>query len=414
MDKTVMNTIEKSVACIIEEVRRQGDRALIRLTRKFDRVTLAASALRVSSGEMARAVRVAGPEFKRMVREIALNIEEYHRRQLPRPAFFTNRHGARVGWRYAPVARAGVYLPAGTAPLVSTALMTIVPARVAGVEEIIVATPPGMGGQLNPFLLAACRILGVSRVVRVGGAQAIAALAYGTKSVPAVDLIVGPGNVFVTEAKRQLAGKVGIDMTAGPSEVAIIADEKAEPACIAADLLSQAEHDTGSVAVLFTPSARLIARVREELGRQEAALTRTAVLSRSARKGIRLVRCNSLEDAVRRSNAMAPEHLEIITRAPERLAGKVRNAGAIFLGAYSATALGDYVAGPSHVLPTGGTARFYSVLSVDTFMKRISLLKYDRASLKRAYRAASRLAEIEGLDGHARALAVRMAQRRAG
>ena len=402
-----VDTVERAVAKIIEQVRKGGDRALVRLTRKYDRARIRTGSLIVGRKEMAAALRETGPGFARLVHGVARNIAAYHRRQMPRPEMFRNVHGAQVGWVYVPIERVGVYIPAGTAPLVSTALMTIVPARVAGVGEIVVATPPRRDGTIDPYLLAACGELGAGLVVRAGGAQAIAALAFGTRSVPKVDLIAGPGNVYVTEAKRQLYGKVGIDMTAGPSEVAVIADRGADAAFIAADLLSQTEHDPLSAAVLFTPSADLAARVREALREQSKTLPRIAALLKKGATGIRIVGCRSLADAVERANQMAPEHLEIVTADPRTVLPSIRNAGAVFMGPYSPTALGDYVAGPSHVLPTGGTARFAQVLSVDTFLKRISCVRYDRKSARKAVAAAERLAELEGLGAHARALRMR-------
>lgn len=405
--KNAAPTVEQTVAGIIEQVRKGGDRALLRLTKKYDRARIAAGSLVVGRKEMVAAIRKTGPGFARLVQGVARTIASYHRRQVPRPEMFRNVHGGHVGWVYAPVDRVGVYIPAGSAPLVSTALMTIIPAIVAGVREIIVATPPRRDGSIDPYLLAACVGLGADVVVRAGGAQAIAALAFGTRSVPRVDLIVGPGNVYVTEAKRQLYGKVGIDMTAGPSEVAVIADGGADAAFIAADLLSQAEHDPLSAAVLFTPSATLAARVRGELRRQSKTLPRIAALIRKGATGMRIVKCRSLADAVGRANRMAPEHLEIVTANPRKVLQSVRHAGAVFMGPYSPTALGDYVAGPSHVLPTGGTARFAQVLSVDTFLKRMSCVRYDRKSVRKAAVAAERLAELEGLGAHARALRMR-------
>lgn len=402
-----MSTLEKKVAKIIEGVKRDGDRALLRFTRDFDRVRIDRGAIRVTGGEIRAAIKETKADFTALIKEIAGNIASYHRKQKATARFFRNIHGAEVGWLYLPVERVGVYLPAGTAPLVSTALMTIVPARVAGVREIVVATPPGKNGKINPFLLAACRELGADCIVRVGGAQAIAAMAFGTRSVPRVDLIVGPGNMYVTEAKRQLYGKVGIDMAAGPSEVAIIADHNADPAFIAADLLAQAEHDTLSAAVLFTTSARLIREVRKEIKNQLRSLGRKEILSGTLQRGLRLVKCRNLGDATAKVNRMAPEHLEIVVDDPGEILSAICNAGAIFIGAYSPTALGDYVAGPSHVLPTGGTARHSSVLSVDTFLKRVSVVEYGRTSLKIASPAAERLAMLEGLGAHARSIRIR-------
>lgn len=402
-----MSTLEKKVAKIIDEVQRDGDSALVRFTRAFDCVRIKKGAIRVTKDEIRAALKETGSDFLNLVRGVAENIASYHRKQKASPRLFKNIHGAEVGWLYVPVGRVGVYLPGGTAPLVSTALMTIVPARVAGVREIVVATPPGKDGKINPFVLAACHELGADCVVRVGGAQAIAGLAFGTRSVPRVDLIVGPGNAYVTEAKRQLYGKVGIDMAAGPSEVAIVADDTADPSFIAADLLAQAEHDRLSTAVLFTPSTQIMREVRRELKSQLRSLARREILSGTLRKGVRLVKCRDLDDAIERVNRMAPEHLELMVSDHGELLPAIRNAGAIFIGAYSPTALGDYVAGPSHVLPTGGTARHSSVLSVDTFLKRVSMVKYGRTPLKVASHSAERLAMLEGLDAHARSIRIR-------
>jgi len=404
----MMSAFEKKVARIIEHVRQKGDRALIRFTRDYDHVRIREGAIRVTKDEIRDALEETGADFARFVRRIARNIASYHRKQRPAARFFKNIHGAKVGWFYLPVERVGVYLPAGTAPLVSTALMTLVPAKVAGVREIVVATPPGKNGRVNPFLLAACHELGARCIVRIGGAQAIAAMAFGTRSVPRVDMIVGPGNRYVTEAKRQLYGKVGIDMAAGPSEVAIIADRSADPSFIAADLLAQAEHDPLSAAVLFTPSVQLLRRVRREIKNQVRSLGRKEILSKITARGLRLVRCRSLRDAVAQVNQMAPEHLQIIVGDPGEVLMGIRHAGAVFVGACSPAVLGDYVAGPSHVLPTGGTARYSSVLSLDTFLKRVSVVRYGRSSLKKASRAAERLAMLEGLGAHARSIRIRL------
>ncbi|MDD5556734.1 MAG: histidinol dehydrogenase [bacterium] len=406
------DAVGRSVERIIEQVRAGGDGALIELTRRYDRVRLRRADIAVGREEISRAGRRAGKAFRVLLRSVARNIAAYHERQRPRPALFRNAHGARVGWRHVPLDRVGVYIPGGTAPLVSTALMTLVPARVAGVGEAVVCTPPGPGGKVNPYLLAACRELGAARVFRVGGAQAVAAMAFGTETVPRVDAVVGPGNRYVTEAKRRLYGTVGIDMTAGPSEVAVIADGTADPALVAADMLSQAEHDPSSGVALFATSAALARAVRRELARQARGLPRAAIARAALKAGVRIVVCRSLREAADRADRMAPEHLEVMTRDPRAVASDVRHAGAVFVGPWSATALGDYVAGPSHVLPTGGTARFFSVLSLEHFMRRVSVIEYDRPSFGRAAGAAEALAAIEGLDAHARALRMRRRPRR--
>lgn len=402
-----MNKLEKSVGEIIARVRRGGDRALVAFTKQFDRVQLDPKKLRVAAWEYDHAIRRAGLEFIELFCNVAKNIEEYHRLQLPSDCSFKNAHGARVGWIFKPVERVGIYIPGGTAPLISTVLMTVIPAQVAGVSEIVVCTPPQKNGRVNPHILAACSLRKVKAVYRVGGAQAVAAMAYGTKSVPQVDLIAGPGNAYVTEAKRQLYGVTGIDMTAGPSEVAIIADKSANPEYIAADLLSQAEHDPRSRAALFSSTASLLEKVRAEITRQVASLPRKAIIARAAKRGITLVKCKSLVDAIKRVNELAPEHLEIVTRAPQAVASSITNAGAIFVGPNSATALGDYVAGPSHVLPTGGAARFSSVLSVDTFLKRVGYIHYGKRALAKAASQVEALARLEGLEAHARAVHLR-------
>ncbi len=402
-----MGALEKKVARIIEQVGRDGDRAILRLTKRFDRASIALSRIRVSEAEMQKALRETGRGFARFIGSVARNIAAYHRRQLPRKKVFTNSHGATVGWFYIPVDRVGVYLPGGTAPLISTALATIVPAKIAGVDQIVAATPPDKNGEINPFILATCHLLGADVVIRAGGAQAIAAMALGTQRVPKVDVIVGPGNRYVTEAKRQLYGKVGIDMTAGPSEVAIVADLTVDPSFIAADLLAQAEHANG-IAVLFSPSGRLIADVRKEFLKQLMLLNKREILPPTTRKAVRFVKCRNLEDAVWRVNRMAPEHLEILTAEPDKLLPLVRNAGAVFAGRFTATALGDYVAGPSHVLPTGGTSRFFSVLAVDNFFRRVSYTRYSAAAARKACKAVERLATLEGLGAHARSVRIRL------
>ncbi len=402
-----MKKVESGVQNIIEQVKSDGDKALIRLTLKYDRVRLRRGDIRVDKKEIAAALMETGPGFAKLIRKVAKGVASYHKRQMPRNQFFKNPQGARVGWVYRPIETVGIYLPGGTAPLISTAIMTIVPARVAGVDRVVVCTPPGRNGRVNPYLLAACRILGADEIYRAGGAQAVAAMAFGTQTVTKVDKIVGPGNVYVTEAKRQLYGKVGIDMTAGPSEVAIIADGAADPVLIASDLLAQAEHDVLSRAILLTTSDKLLGRVRREIKRQLGSTKRGAIIGGTARRGLRLIRCSSLTEAVKKVNRIAPEHLEILVKRPEALIPSIRNAGAIFIGPYTATALGDYVAGPSHVLPTGGSARFSSVLSLETFLKRVSCVKYNRASLKRAAPETERLAKLEGLEAHADSIRLR-------
>jgi histidinol dehydrogenase len=395
---------------IIADVRKRGDAALIELTNKFDRANVTKDTLKVSAGEIDAALGKVSKEQLTAIETAAARIESYHKRQLPEDARFTDDTGALLGWRWTSVDSAGLYVPGGTASYPSSVLMNAIPAKVAGVARIVMATPAS-GGTINPLVLAAARRAGVTDIYRIGGAQAVAALAYGTQSVPAVDKIVGPGNAYVAAAKREVFGQVGIDSVAGPSEILVIADGANDPDWIAADLLSQAEHDASSQSILITDDAAFADQVAAAAQKQLALLPRKDIAAKSWNGYGAILVVKSLDDAVSLADAIAPEHLEIATEDPEVLLGKVRHAGAIFLGRHTPEAMGDYIAGPNHVLPTSRTARFSSGLSVLDFMKRTTLLSLDAKSIAAIGPDALVLAESEGLDAHARSIAVRLNRR---
>ena len=382
---------------IVEEVRRRGDAALREFTRDFDGVKLKSFA--VSPAEIRRSRKGVTPELRAAMRRAEKNITDYYRPTRDESWRRGRGDGLEWGEKVNPVGSAGIYVPGGKAPLVSTVLMAAVPARLAGVPRIVIVTPPGKDGSVNPFLLAAADFLGIGEIYKVGGAQAIAALAFGTRSIPKVNMIAGPGNIYVTLAKKEVFGRVGIDSLAGPSEVAILADGKAPARFIAADLLAQAEHGPGGAAILVSASRRLIGAVKAELEN---------LASRPADGEIFLVRVRSLREGIDLVNRIAPEHLEVMTERPEAAVEKIENAGAIFIGEMSPVAAGDYVAGPSHVLPTGGAARFSSPLTVNDFLKKSSLIRYDRRALKKDFPALEILAGLEGLDNHLRSVRVRL------
>lgn len=401
---------------IVERVRTEGDRAVLELTERLDRVTVTAAELRVTQEEIQAAYEKVDPEFTASLRAAADNIRSYHEKQLKQSWFDAQPDGTMLGQMIRPLRRAGVYVPGGKAAYPSSVLMNIIPASVAGVREIVMVTPPATAGKagIDPYILVAAAEAGVTEVYRVGGAQAIAALAYGTETIPAVDKIVGPGNIYVALAKRLVYGVVDIDSIAGPSEIVVIADEGANAAYVAADLLSQAEHDEMASAVLLTPSETLARAVQAEVERQLDALPRKAIAAESVRRHGAILLTASLEEAAEISNRMAPEHLELMVADPLGWLGRIENAGAIFLGAYSSEPVGDYFAGPNHVLPTSGTARFFSPLGVDTFLKRSSLISYSREALFANGEHIMTLARREGLEGHARAIEVRLKTERDG
>jgi histidinol dehydrogenase len=403
--------IEAWVRPIVNAVRRRGDAAVIELTRKFDGVRLTPARLRVPRREIDEALEAVSPTLRRALKAARRNIEAYHRRQRRSSWTMKAGTGAVVGERIVPLRRVAAYVPGGVAPLVSTVLMTVVPARVAGVAEVVVATPPGKRGRVAPAVLAACALCSVDEVYRMGGAQAIAALAYGTARVPRVDKIVGPGNIFVTTAKRLVYGDVALDAPYGPSEVLVVADGSADARWVAADILSQAEHGTGhEFAVLVTTSQRLAERVRTHV---LARLDELPALSRTRERlerGIVAVVAPSMAKAIEFANAFAAEHVEIIARDARRLSNSITNAGAIFIGPYSPVPVGDFAAGPSHCLPTGGAAAMFSGLAVDDFVKRISTIECSRAALKALAPTVEAFAEAEGLPAHAVAVRERLEQ----
>jgi histidinol dehydrogenase len=407
----IAGDVEPRVRAILAAVRRRGDAAVLTYTQRFDGVRLTPRTLEVPAGAMIAAEAALPRDVLRALRLAARRITAFHRRQRQHSWSYRDASGALLGQQVRALDRVGVYIPGGTAAYPSSVLMNVIPAKVAGVSEVIGVTPAGADG-VPPAVLAAARIAGIDRLFRIGGAQAIAALAYGTRRVPRVDKICGPGNVWVATAKRLVFGVVDIDMIAGPSEVLIVADAVATPAFVAADLLSQAEHDPLAAAILVTPSAALVERVERELATQLAALPRRAIATRALRRHGTAFVTSSLAEAVALANRLAPEHLELAIRDPARWVKAVRHAGAIFLGEHAPEPLGDYIAGPNHVLPTGGSARFSSPLGVYDFVKRSSVIGASPRTLRKLGPAVVRLAALEGLDAHARAVAVRLGRRR--
>ena len=403
--------VEEDVAAgakrIIADVRSRGDAALVELTNKYDRANVTATTLRLSAGEIDAAVSAVSAERLAAIETAAARIEAYHSKQIPADERFTDAAGAELGWRWTSVDSVGLYVPGGTAAYPSSVLMNAIPAQVAGVKRIVMVTP-ATDGKINPLVLAAARRGGVSEIYRVGGAQAVAALAYGTQTVTAVDKIVGPGNAWVAAAKREVFGQVGIDSIAGPSEILVIADGGNDPEWIAADLLSQAEHDASSQSILITDDAAFADKVAAAADRQIAILPRRDIAAKSWGDYGGIIMVEKLADAAALSDRFAPEHLEIATAEPEALLKLVRHAGAIFLGRHTPEAMGDYIAGPNHVLPTSRTARFSSGLSVLDFMKRTTLLSLPPAAMAQLGPEAIALAEAEGLEAHARSIAARL------
>lgn len=401
--------VEEDVKRIISDVRENGDAALMRYCEKFDGARI--SCIEVSSEQIDAAFESVDSGFIEIMRQAAENIRSFHFRQLRSGFMMSEKPGVVMGQRIVPIEKVGLYVPGGTAALPSSLLMNCIPAKIAGCREICVMTPPS-GGEVSPVILAAARIAGADRVFRSGGAQAIAALAYGTESVPAVDKIVGPGNAYVAEAKRQVYGRVAIDMIAGPSEILIVADSSCDPACAAADLLSQAEHDKRASAVLVTDSAGLAEAVSREIEIQLQSLPRRDIARVSIDNNGKIIVVDSLDEAMEISNRIAPEHLELCVDDPFGLLGAVRNAGSVFLGKNCPEALGDYFAGTNHVLPTGGTARFFSPLSVDDFVKKFQYTYYTDQALSEVADRIACFAENEGLSGHARSVLSRKIPRK--
>lgn len=399
---------ERAVAAILTAVRERGDAALSEFAQTFDRVTLAPSEFRLPSADLEAAAEQVDRRTKQAIRAAVRNLTAFARRSLPRDWRFSPRAGVRVGERYTPLSRVGCYVPGGTAPLISTVVHTAALARAAGVPEIVLTTPPGPDKRINPALLFAAREAGVTEVYRLGGVYAIGALAYGTASVPRVEKIVGPGNAYVTAAKRQVYGQVALDLVAGPSEILILADATAEARFVAADLLSQAEHGSGrEQAVLVTTAPALIDAVLAELASQSATLSRSACVQQVLEGGVFLIEARDLHEATDLANRYAPEHLEIMTCRADAVGRRISAAGAIFLGPWTPEPVGDFVAGPSHVLPTGGAARYFSGLTVGQFLRRQSVVRYNRSALLREIPQIEAFAAAEGLDAHGRSARIR-------
>jgi histidinol dehydrogenase len=399
--------VAAAVKEIVERVRKEGDPAVLEYTEKFDRVRLTLTDLRVTPEEITVAYTKVNQKKIDALKLAARNIRSFHEKQKLSAWVSQEPDGVILGQLARPIRSVGVYVPGGKAVYPSSVLMNAIPATVAGVEQIIMCSPVP-GGNLNPYLLVAAEIAGVSEIYKIGGAQAIAAMAYGTATIPKVDKIVGPGNIYVATAKRSVFGQVDIDMIAGPSEVLVIADESADPTFVAADLLSQAEHDELASAILVTPSRTLAEKVDAEVARQMATLIRRDIAHKSIERFGLIVVVKDLAEAAEVSNAIAPEHLELSVDKPFELLALIRNAGAIFLGHYTPESVGDYVAGPNHVLPTGGTARFFSPLSTDDFMKKSSLIFYTKEGLDKVGEAVTQIADVEGLEAHGNTIRVRM------
>ena len=398
---------ESAVAEIIETVKKGGDEALFSYTEKFDHCKMDAAHIRVTREEIDEAYQKVDADFVEVMKKSAANIRAFHEKQLRNSWFDPKPDGTILGMKILPIAIAGVYVPGGKAAYPSSVLMNVLPAKVAGVERIIMTTPPGADGRVNPGTLVAAHIAGVDEIYKVGGAQAIAAMAFGTQSIPKVDKITGPGNIFVALAKKACFGYVSIDSIAGPSEILVIADETANPRYVAADLLSQAEHDELASAILITTSKTLADQVSVEVDRFVANLSRREIIEKSLNNYGDILLVDSLDEAADTANEIASEHLEILTKDPFAMMTKIRNAGAIFLGEYSSEPLGDYFAGPNHVLPTNGTARFFSPLNVDDFLKKTSIISYSRPALEKIHQDIECFAENEELTAHANSIRVR-------
>lgn len=405
---------EERVQEILAQVRDKGDEALFAYTEKFDGVKLTSETLRVTPEEIVKAYQQVDADFIEAIRMARENIRDFHRKQLHSSWFDTGADGTILGQIIRPLSRVGIYVPGGTAPLPSSVLMNAIPAQVAGVKEIAMAAPPTRDGSINPATLVAAHEAGVTEIFKMGGAQAIAALAYGTDTINKVDLITGPGNIYVTLAKKMVYGQVEIDMLAGPSEILVIADETAKPSYVAADLLSQAEHDVLASAILLTPSEELAQAVADQIPKQVGDLSRKEIMAASLKDYSAIIITKDMAEAVELANQYAPEHLELAVAEPFSLLGQIENAGAIFMGHFTPEPVGDYMAGPNHVLPTGGTARFYSPLNVDIFMKKSSVIAYSKERIFAQGKHIVKLANTEGLDAHANAIRVRLADQEEG
>ncbi|MBE5868078.1 MAG: histidinol dehydrogenase [Lachnospiraceae bacterium] len=398
---------EAVVSEIIEKVKKDGDVAVFSYTKQFDKFDLNQDNIQVTSQEIAQAYSQLDPKLVEVIKRSAENIRDYHKKQLRNSWFDPKPDGSILGMKITPIARAGVYVPGGKAAYPSSVLMNVIPARVAGVEQIIMTTPCNREGKVNPGTLVAADIAGVDQIYKVGGAQAIAAMAYGTASIPKVDKITGPGNIFVALAKKSVYGHVSIDSIAGPSEILVLADETANPRYIAADLLSQAEHDELASAILITTSEELAKQVSDQVDIFVQELSRTEIMQKSLDNYGYILLAENMNDAIDAANEIASEHLEILTTNPFDVMTRIKNAGAIFLGEYSSEPLGDYFAGPNHILPTNGTAKFFSPLNVDDFLKKTSIISYSRQALEKVHKDIELFAESEGLTAHANSIKVR-------
>ena len=406
-DPNNYSAYEDTVQAIVDDVRARGDEALFEYTKKFDGAELSADNIRVTQAEIQEALSQVDPNLLAVMKKSMKNIREYHEKQKQYSWFDSKPNGTILGQKVTALSSVGVYVPGGKAAYPSSVLMNIIPAEVAGVEKIVMVTPPGKDGKVNPVTLIAAHLAGATEVYKVGGAQAIAALAFGTKSIPRVNKIVGPGNIFVALAKKAVYGHVSIDSIAGPSEILVLADETANPRFVAADLLSQAEHDELASAILVTTSMELAEKVSAEAEAFVQNLSRKAILEKSLENYGYILVADSMEDAIETANAIASEHLEIVTKNQFEVMTKIQNAGAIFMGEYSSEPLGDYFAGPNHVLPTNGTAKFFSPLGVDDFIKKSSIIYYSREALEAVHTDIESFAEAEHLTAHANSVRVR-------
>ena len=400
-------TAAEEVDIIVNDIRAKGDEALFEYTKKLDGADLTPATIRVTEEEFAEAEKAVDEKTMGAIRRAIANVRKFHEEQLPKTWLTPRAYGSFLGQKMTPVDSVGIYVPGGTAAYPSSVIMNAVPAKVAGVPRIAMAAPAGRDGKMNPYVLATAKEIGITEIYKMGGAQAIAALAFGTETIPKVEKITGPGNIFVTLAKKAVYGHVDIDMLAGPSEILIVADKTADYQYLAADLLSQAEHDPLACAILITDDEDLAGKVAEEVEVQLQKLPRKEIAAQSLAVQGKIILAKDMDTVVDMANISAPEHMEINTREPFALVPKIRNAGAIFLGAYSPEPLGDYYAGPNHILPTGGTARFYSVLNVETFMKKTSIISYTREALAEAADDIIAMAEAEGLQAHANAIRIR-------
>ncbi|MFQ6866202.1 histidinol dehydrogenase [Blautia sp.] len=398
---------EAAVREILERVKEEGDSALFEYTKEFDKTEITAETIRVTEEEIKEAYEKTDPALIDVIRKALVNIRSYHEKQKQNSWFTSSEEGTMLGQKVTPLQRVGVYVPGGKAVYPSSVLMNIVPAKTAGVDQIVMTTPPGKDGKVNPSTLVAAKEAGADEIYKAGGAQAIGALAYGTESIPKVDKIVGPGNIFVALAKKAVYGHVSIDSVAGPSEILVLADDSANPRFVAADLLSQAEHDELASAILITTSRELAEKVNREVEEFVRILSRREIIQKSLDNFGYILLADTMEDAIDAANAIASEHMEIVTKNPFEVMMKVRNAGAIFIGEYSSEPLGDYFAGPNHVLPTNGTAKFFSPLSVDDFVKKSSIVYYSREALKKIHKDIEQFASSEQLTAHANSIAVR-------